>query len=551
MSENKFCVVGYIPPGKIIGSETFRLNIGRFKTRYPLLLYSDVDYPGAIKLKASPEVVKGAKYPNGNPNPWATNNLIFLTGLAIAKNHGYTHMIYVESDCRVGIDYWDSILVNEAFSDGEPLAAGTVVTYNCSNQGISFTREWNLFIKDNALKAFPISSFGGYSASAKADAVIFPNGALGVYSIEWLLSKLDMSSTPTEAAKIMAWDYFIGVELVKEFGGGVFGKVKHLNSVYSGYGDVATTEEERKELLISGKVVGVHQIKSAWEGPDQREIQAVEEVKKMEEVKKEVLSKKVSVLVVSYLKDIEFLRYCLMSYVKFASGFSGITVAVPREGAAPLKKLCSEYGAECYVFDEAVGKGHLHQNAIKCMADEIIPDADYILHTDSDCCFIEPVTPLDYFVDGKPVLLYQPYESLATEPGEQNKHFWREPTERALGFPVANEFMVRHPAVHDVRTYREMRKTVYVNHNQGFLNYVLNQKKTFPYGFCEFNTLGAYAFANHPERYHWIDVSKEPRPRDHIIDFWSHGGLDKPVDRPLNGPIPDLTPRQWIKENLL
>lgn len=548
MSEKKICVTGYIPPGKIIGSEAFRLNIGRFKTRYDLILYSDVDYPGAIKLKASPEVVKGAKYPNGNPNPWATNNLIFLTGLAIAKGQGYTHIIYLESDCRVGIDYWDAIVINEAFSDGEPLAAGTIVTYNCSNQGISFTRDWNLFIRDNALKAFPISSFGGQGASVKAEPVVFPNGALGVYSIEWLLSKLDMSSTPTEAAKIMAWDYFIGVELVKEFGGGVFGKVKHLNSVYSGYGDIATTEEDRKGLLISGKVVACHQIKSAWEGPDQREIQVVEEGKKVEEVKKEVLSKKVGVLVVSYLKDIEFLRYCLMSYVKFASGFSGITVAVPRERAAPLKKLCSEYGAECYVFDEAVGKGHLHQNAIKCMADGIIPDADCILHMDSDCFFTEPTTPLDYFVDGKPILLLEPYVHI---PAETNRRVWKEPTERAVGIVVEHEFMCRHPAVHNRETYYALRTQIQHEHNEPFLSYVLRQKKDFPYGFCEFNSLGACAYYLLPEQYHFVDLSKEPRPKDYVIAFWSHGGIDFEMDMDRGSGMVKLSARQWIKENLL
>jgi hypothetical protein len=54
----------------------------------------------------------------------------------------------------------------------------------------------------------------------------------------------------------------IGGRLWKVFAEDTFDFLGHLDTIYSGYGDILTTEEERMNLLRSGKVVAVHQIKS-------------------------------------------------------------------------------------------------------------------------------------------------------------------------------------------------------------------------------------------------------------------------------------------------
>jgi hypothetical protein len=540
--EKKLAILAYIPPSKVIGSQAFYDNITKFKTRHPLILYSDSDYPNTIKLRGSPEVLNNAKYPSGRPNPWSRNNLIFFTGLTIAKRSEFTHFIYIEADCRVGQDYWDDVIFKEAFKNGDPVAAGTIVIYNASNRSIEFTRAWNRFVAVNAAKRFPIPTYGGHGAAEKEEPRVFPNGAFGVYQVEWLLSKFDLTSCADLAAKVPAWDYAIGEELVKEFGDKVFDKIEHLESIYSGYGDVATTELERQELLTSGQVVGVHQIKSNWPGPGV--IEAAAAVK--EEVKPVRLKPKVGILIVTYLKDIEWLEYCLRSFQKFATGFDQVTIAIPRQGSAPLKKLAATYGVSVWVFDEVFGKGHLHQNAIKCMGDAIMPMMDYVAHIDSDCCFTEPVTPEDYFIDGKPVLVMEPYADIA----EDNRRGWKPVTEMAVGFPVTYEFMCRHPAVHPKNLYYQTRKLVEKVTREEFLSFVLRQKSTFPYGFCEFNTLGAYAFENMHNAYHWIDVSKERRPRDKLIQFWSHATPDEELEFRFNGEKHKLIPRVFMDKLL-
>jgi hypothetical protein len=63
------------------------------------------------------------------------------------------------------------------------------------------------------------------------------------------------------------WDKEIGLRMWKAHGLEVFDRIGVLKSSYSSYGNAVTTEAHRKELLTSGKIVAVHQIKSAWKPP--------------------------------------------------------------------------------------------------------------------------------------------------------------------------------------------------------------------------------------------------------------------------------------------
>ena len=61
--------------------------------------------------------------------------------------------------------------------------------------------------------------------------------------------------------------------------------------------------------------------------------------------------------------------------------------------------------------------------------------------------------------------------------------------------------------------------------------------------------LGAWALQHCPEAYHWItigpDMVKPPNP---LIQFWSKGGMEKPISRDSWGTPPKefwgMTPRQ-------
>lgn len=263
------------------------------------------------------------------------------------------------------------------------------------------------------------------------------------------------------------------------------------------------------------------------------------------------MSMKVSILIVTYAKDIEWLRYCLKSIRKCATGFHEVVVVYPRQEIREFEPICLEFeewariGLRWDVFQQANPPlGQLHHQIQKCHADSYCSDSDFILHVDADCIFTESVTPYNYFVDDKPVLLIQSYESLGSAVP------WKGCTEKALAFPCPFETMRRHPAIHYRYTYADVRKRVEEVHNCHFFSYVLAQKPAFPQGFSEFNALGSFALKNYPNSYHLIDVGKEPHPHSKLTQFWSHGGLDKSQGCWQDGKEIQLVPRQFIEKVL-
>lgn len=230
-----------------------------------MLIYSDHAWPidGLIKISGSPEILKDAKDSKGVPNKWAVNNLIWATGMRIAIKNDFTHVLYVEADCRVGCPNWDDKIFDEFFSFPRALAcAGTLVTFNPANSGPIGWRKWNDLMAFNSRRNYPAACYGFKGAADGTGSSVFPNGALGVYSMAWMKELFDFSNSAQLAAEIFAWDFAIGDRLWKKMDHQAYECVAHLNSVYSSYGDVITSEADRLNLLRSGKVCAVHQVKS-------------------------------------------------------------------------------------------------------------------------------------------------------------------------------------------------------------------------------------------------------------------------------------------------
>lgn len=257
---------------------------------------------------------------------------------------------------------------------------------------------------------------------------------------------------------------------------------------------------------------------------------------------------KVEIFIVTYHKDAPWLKYCLASIKEFATGFTGVTVVCPDRDVEIIEPVCREWGPEnltLELFTEHEGKGMLHHMAIECMADQFVPTADFILHFDSDLIFIEPVTPADYFVDGKPVLLMEAYERFKdVHPGVMR---WQETTQKAIGKPVQFEFMRRHPAVHHRDIYAKTRESVEEANKRPFLDWALSGQNEFPQSWSEYNVLGAVAYSRARPRYHWINTGNDLPPKSKLWQGWSHGGLDRPSD---TGQFVPETPRAIFKKIL-
>lgn len=252
----------------------------------------------------------------------------------------------------------------------------------------------------------------------------------------------------------------------------------------------------------------------------------------------------VQIQIVSYFKDRGWLDYAIESIEKFCSGFAGVVLVIPQDELNHFIDVKSNMiSIKTYNRTKDKSKWHLHHQIMKCNAELYCPEADFILHTDSDCIFTEPITPNEYFVDGKPVMLVEKYERL----GGSN---WKTTTDKALGINSVWETMRRHPAVHYRGMYSQFRSAVMAHNRMQFENYVLRCKPDFPWGFSEFNAIGNFIMQR-PEwrdKYHIIDLETQQRPKDKLLQFWSHWGLDGTITDA--GPNYGKRPRQIIEEIL-
>jgi hypothetical protein len=244
------------------------------------------------------------------------------------------------------------------------------------------------------------------------------------------------------------------------------------------------------------------------------------------------MDKKVHILYVTFNRDHDWLNYSMESIKRYCSGFSGVTIVVPIGDVSRFLHFESYSTPECPVLI----KGFVHHLAMKCYADAFCPTADYILHMDPDCLFHEKVTPEDYFVDGKPVLVIESFDVLKRYFPE--RAYWKHGVDEALGIDAKFETMCRHPAIHCAEIYPRVRRHVERIHTTPFTDYYLKGKNSWPQNRSEFPVLGAYAVDFMPDRYSFWDCSlerekhideirlnlelKTGHPPSKVTQFWSH-----------------------------
>lgn len=232
-----------------------------------------------------------------------------------------------------------------------------------------------------------------------------------------------------------------------------------------------------------------------------------------------------------------WLRHCLRSIYKFASGFRIIHLCVPSSDEMECVEVIGNatilFGSvdspwpavQIHPAAEWPGKEFLHSMWRVMNADTICKGADYILHCDSDCLFVEPFTPEDFIIDEKPMLIRKLYSEL---PADCQR--WQKCVRDATGLAAPYETMVRHPEIYIPETYVATRYLI--KHHTGMepVDYIYRQQNSFPQTYAEHPTLGAVALELHPEKYHVVEHRDAP-PRK-LLQFWSHAkeGIDRVSD---------------------
>jgi hypothetical protein len=261
---------------------------------------------------------------------------------------------------------------------------------------------------------------------------------------------------------------------------------------------------------------------------------------------------KTEILIVSCAKHFDWLKYSIRSIVKFATGFNQIKIMIPGDDMTAinpvLAELSSHQGTPIRVgfFEDWPEKGFLRHEHIIMTSDEHCPEADFICHVDSDCLFTEPVTPEDYFEDGKPILYFESFASITRQYPEVG--VWQGVTQNCLPFPVLFETMRRHPGVFHRGLYGKAREEMERKTNMSVETYVRQQSNQFPQTFCEFNTLGNVAMQHFGDRYSLKNMEGITTwPPQKLVQFWSHSPPNIP-QRPMFKGVPtEATPDYFLK----
>lgn len=202
------------------------------------------------------------------------------------------------------------------------------------------------------------------------------------------------------------------------------------------------------------------------------------------------------IFVRSYWKDIGWLELCLRSIARHAHGFGETVLVVPRKSEPWLRRIAPLPPATRLELCDDYEDDYLGQQVTKLHAD-LYTDAEVICHVDADCILVGPLGPEDLAPSGVP-------EVVTRDARQLGRHWpWGRVTEAFLGWPVTLDYMQRPPFVYPRALYAEVRRHSVERHGTSLREYVVGCP---PRGFSEFNVLGAYADAHHPDWFAWRDA---------------------------------------------
>jgi hypothetical protein len=224
--------------------------------------------------------------------------------------------------------------------------------------------------------------------------------------------------------------------------------------------------------------------------------------------------KTADIFIRTYAGDAEWLRYCLRSIVKFATGFHSTTVVCPVASHDVIHPIAAEFGCPYDACEQLNVDDYVGQQATKMLADKWCA-ADIVCFMDSDSVLVRPFTPESVVgPDGKVQLLKTRYDGIDLP--------WQEITEQVVGFPVAWEYMRRHPFAYPKELLPLVRQRIEEFQGMPFEQFI----RSIPgRHFSEFNAIGAVADRLYPEMIDWVDTAEHALPEVYVKQFWSWGGL--------------------------
>lgn len=236
------------------------------------------------------------------------------------------------------------------------------------------------------------------------------------------------------------------------------------------------------------------------------------------------------VFISSYARDFKWLEHCLFSLVKFGVNWLPPVVCVSQVEYAAAVELVNRVApgkVEVVVKD---GTGFMRAQIAMMEADIFCPEADNIFLVGSDCVAFAEFDPAMYCDDqGRPVVLFTPREIIEVHARQCMP--WLIGTERVLGIRPVAEFMRRLPSVFPRLVFRAMRNHVEKFHCNTFEQYII-RGNIAKGDTSEANILGCFAYEFMSDSCCWVSTANDDflAWKTVLLQMWSHGGLDLPMD---------------------
>lgn len=245
---------------------------------------------------------------------------------------------------------------------------------------------------------------------------------------------------------------------------------------------------------------------------------------------------KVSIVTVSFDKDLRWLKYSLKSQDRYCDGYHGKVMLYDThdEDCVASIDYCKAKKIPYAVNEEAemIPKGYVRQQYIKFFADKYAPKGTtHVCHVDSDSIFTDFHDPSIYFKEGKPIMLMTPYSEFQKEGQPDDvKHalkVWQDVTSLAMDEKVEYEFMRRMPLIYPMEIHEPMRDHFMKVHNKPMLDYLVDVCELAPplNNFTEYNFMGAWCYKYAKDKFHWIDTTQESFENFPFRQYWSHANF--------------------------
>jgi hypothetical protein len=224
---------------------------------------------------------------------------------------------------------------------------------------------------------------------------------------------------------------------------------------------------------------------------------------------------KCDIFIRSYKNDSEWLRYCIKSIEKYASGFNDVIITYP-EG----DDCCRHSATKNIPIKEIHTDGYIDQQLTKLNATKYVSnDTTHILFVDSDCCFFDKFTPDTYSINDSPYLCITHYDYIDSP--------WKNITQDIMGIEIEYEFMRRQPLMYRKESLIDFQNWFLDTKYITLIDFMVNVKER---KVSEYNLIGSYVYyINGYDKYKWVNTNSDIIPYNPMRQFRSWDGIDEKI----------------------